>query len=138
MLPSTHHGTWKGENRLWLEDPNAPERSDGSIEVAEASLAYTWSFRGATQRGEIALSGPKGSMRADWKDSFHAADGMVLHGLFDDGVLRLYGTYSGGEGPAWGWRIEIDLRDPEHCSLRMFNLEPAGALVPAVDLRGGR
>jgi hypothetical protein len=63
---------------------------------------------------------------------------MLLHGLFEENVLRLYGTYSGGEGPDWGWRIELDLRDPEHATLEMFNLEPAGAIHPAVLLRGNR
>lgn len=138
MIPSSHHGSWKGENRLWLEDPRAPERSEGELELGAGSLRYAWQFRGAPQSGAIELSGPPSSLRADWKDSWHARDGMLLHGYLADGVLSLYGTYPAGDGPAWGWRIELDVRDPEHAVMRMFNVEPAGAIVPAVDLRGSR
>jgi hypothetical protein len=138
MIPASHHGAWRGPNRLWLEDPATPERSQGTLEASSASLSYTWSFRGAEQTGKIALSGPAGSLRANWTDTFHAKDGMVLHGRLLDGEIVLYGTYGAGEGPDWGWRIEIDGRDPEHLVLRMFNLEPEGAPAPAVDLRGAR
>ena len=138
MIPTTHHGAWRGPNRLWLEDPKLPERSDGTLEAKSAALSYTWSFRGEAQRGEIALSGPPGSVRANWTDTWHAKDGIVLHGLSQDGQILLYGTYGGGEGPDWGWRIEIDSRDPEHLVVRMYNLLPEGPPVPAVDLRGAR
>lgn len=137
MLPSSHHGSWKGLNRLWFEDPAAPEKSDGTLEVESDSIAVTWSFRGAAQRGEIVLAGPAPSLRADWKDTWHAADGMSLHGHLADGVLRLFGTYSGGD-TTWGWRIEVDFRDPEHCVLRMFNVDLGGGVAPAVDLHGAR
>jgi hypothetical protein len=138
MLPSSHQARWTGENRLWLEHPAEPERSDALLDAAGMSVAYRWSFRGKPQQGKIELSGPPGSLRADWTDSWHAPDAMVLHGRMDDGLLLLYGTYPAGEGPAWGWKIELDMRDPEHFVLRMFNLDPDGSIAPAVDLRGGR
>ena len=138
MIPSTHHGSWRGPNRLWLEDPTVPQRSAGTLEATEAALSYTWSFQGAEQRGEIALSGPAGALRANWTDTFHAKEGVVLHGRSLDGQILVYGTYGGGDGPDWGWRIEIDSRDPEHLVMRMFNLPPSGPPVPAVDLHGAR
>lgn len=138
MLIATHHGAWKGENRLWMEDPSKPERSDGTLELAAASIRYTWSFRSKPHQGEIALAGPPGALRADWKDSFHAENGMQLHGCLEHDVLSLYATYGAGDGPDWGWQIELDLRDPEHATLAMFNLEPSGAVHPAVWLRGAR
>ena len=138
MIPATHHGSWRGPNRLWLEDPIVPLCSDGTLEATASSVKYTWSFQGADQHGEIALSGPAGALAAAWKDSWHAATGMSLHGLAADGQILLYGTYPAGDGPDWGWRIEIDARDPEHLVLRMFNVPPSAAAVPAVDLRGSR
>jgi hypothetical protein len=138
MIPDSHRGAWRGPNRLWFEDPKSPERSDGLIDAEASSLRYRWSFRGAPQEGELRLAGPAGAVRGDWKDSWHMSNGAVMHGHAADGVLVLYGTYPAGDGPDWGWRIELDWRDPEHLSLRMFNLEPAGPAVPAVDLRGAR
>ena len=138
MIPSTHHGAWRGPNRLWLEDPAAPERSEGTLEATASTVKYTWSFKGAAHHGEISLAGPAGALAATWTDTWHAEQGMLLHGLSQDGQILLYGTYPAGDGPDWGWRIEIDGRDPEHLGLRMFNVPPAGAAVPAVDLRGTR
>jgi hypothetical protein len=138
MIPETHHGYWHGPNRLWMEDPSAPKRSDGSIDAAATTLRYRWSLEDKPHEGLIELSGPPGAVAAQWKDSFHASDGMQLHGLLHDGQLALYGTYPAGDGPDWGWRIELDTRDPEHLTLRMFNLFPSGEVYPAVDLRGER
>lgn len=138
MLASSHHGSWRGPNRLWLEDPVLPERSDGSLEAEATALSYGWSFRGEPQQGRLELAGPLSSLRAAWTDSWHAKDGMVLHGAGDAQFVTLYGTYPAGDGPEWGWRIEIDARDPEHLTLRMFNVQPAGAAGLAVELRGAR
>lgn len=137
MIPPSHHGTWQGPNRLWMEGAT-PERSEGQVEVAETAVRYTWTFRGDAQEGRLALFGPPGAVRADWVDTFHAADGMALHGRLDDGVLVLYTTYGAGDGPEWGWRVELDVRDPEHFTLAMFNLDPDGKVHPAVYLRGTR
>ena len=138
MFPTTHHVTWTGENRLWFEDPTKPERSDGTLTIGESSFTYTWSFQDQPQKGELTLRGPNGSLRADWRDTFHAESGMQLHGFYRDRVLRLFGTYGAGDGPDWGWRIELDLCDPDHATLRMFNMLPSGEEMLAVDLRGAR
>lgn len=137
MIPATHVGTFRGTNRLWLEGPE-PERCDGVIEAQPTSLVVRWSFRGAAQEGTITLAGPPGAMRAAWTDTFHAKEGMTLHGRIERGVIVVHGTYPAGDGPEWGWRIEIDARDPEHLALRMTNVEPSGAEQIAVDLRGAR
>jgi hypothetical protein len=137
MIPKSHHGLWHGPNRLWFEGPE-PERSDGRVEVSAATIDYTWSFRGQRQEGRIRLFGPEAALRAEWADSWHAKGGMALHGRFDQGALVLYGAYAAGDGPEWGWRIELDVRDPEHFGLRMFNVEPDQPGVLAVDLRGER
>jgi len=137
MIPTTHHGSWKGDNRLWFEGP-APERADGRFDVGANTIRYAWSFRGDPQKGTLDLFGPASSARAEWKDSWHAANGMTLHGVVTDGVLLLYGTYGAGDGPDWGWRIELDARDPEFFTMRMFNVEPSGKIAPAVDLRASR
>lgn len=141
MIPASHHGSWAGTNRLWFTDPTIPLTSEGTLELAGAGLTYTWVYDGAVQRGAIQLFGPAGACRAAWTDTWHARDGMVLNGLLVGGVLRLYCTYPAGEGPEWGWRIEVDVRDPQAVELRMFNLPPDPATGPesyAVHLRGTR
>lgn len=137
MIPESHHGAWKGPNRLWFENPE-PEMSEGTLVAAAGALNYAWFFGGQTQEGELELFGPAGAVRAAWKDTFHATSGMALHGRMDGGLLVLYGTYGAGDGPEWGWRIEIDVRDPQHLLLRMFNIDPSDRSMLAVDLRGAR
>jgi hypothetical protein len=137
MIPQSHQGAWKGPNRLWLEKPE-PETSEGTLMADTSTLRYTWLFGGQSREGELTLFGPAGAVRAAWKDTFHAASGMALHGRFDSGVLSLYGTYGAGDGPEWGWHIEVDVRDPQHLQLRMFNIDPSDNITMAVDLRGGR
>lgn len=137
MIPQSHHGAWKGSNRLWL-DSSEPETSDGTVVASATTLNYTWLYGGKQKQGEIALFGPAGAVRAAWNDTFHATCGMALHGRFDGGVLSLYGTYAAGDGPEWGWRIEVDVRDPQHLGLRMFNVDPSDNMTMAVDLRGVR
>jgi hypothetical protein len=66
------------------------------------------------------------------------ADGMDLHGYGHDNLVRLFGTYSAGGSPEWGWRIDIDTADPECFRFRMFNLAPDGATFIAVDFAGAR
>jgi hypothetical protein len=137
VIPSSHHGTWRGPNRLWLEGP-APERSEGSLQVDFRSLHYEWQFRGEPQRGSMRFFGPAGSLRVEWVDTFHAKSGMQLHGHASEGVFTLYGTYPAGDDIEWGWRIALDTRDPEHLILRMFNLPPSEPMAIAVDLFGAR
>ena len=137
MIPETHQGSFRGPNRLWFE-PNSTERCEGTMTVGATSLDYTWSFRGKPQTGRLALFGPAPAVRAEWRDSWHMGNGTGLNGFVDEGVLRLFCTYPAGDGPEWGWRIELDMRDPEHLVLRMYNVEPDGSIQAAVDLRGGR
>lgn len=138
MLPESHHGAWAGPNRLWLEYPGAAERSDGHLEIGATTVRYEWAFKGKTKQGTIELHGPAPALRAAWKDTFHAEDGMAMNGYFDERVLHLFGTYPAGDGPEWGWRIELDLRDPDHAAMFMFNVVPPGTVVPAAHLHGAR
>lgn len=137
-LPESHRGFFRGPNRLWLMPGTPVSRSDGTIEAGAARIAYTWAHDGKRHEGTLELFGPHASCRGLLRDTFHAESGLTLHGLLEDGLLRLFTTYPAGDGPDWGWRIELDLRDPEHLVLRMFNCLPGGPTVMAVELRGAR
>ncbi len=135
LFPKSHQNTFRGENRLWLEGP--AERSNGTITVSESTIDYTWSFRGEPHKGTLTFVGPQAALRADWVDGFHAAKGMVLHGFSRDGLVELFATYSAGD-VHWGWRIELDTRDPEAFTMRMYNVELSNVVAPAVTLHGLR
>ena len=136
-LPPSHQGAWRGQNRLWIMDPATPFRSDGAIEVAPRALGYSWSYEGKPQWGSIELKGQPAALRASWSDTFHATEPFTLHGFMDGGIVRLFTTYDAGE-ECWGWQIELDFRDPEACTMRMFNVMPGAGAVPAVVLHGTR
>lgn len=139
MIPPSHQGRFVGPNRLWLMPGTPAHVSEGSLEIAGDRVLVRWAHDGAAKEGEIVLAGPAASCRASFKDTFHAADGMVFHGAVSGRELRLYGTFSIGDGsPEWGWRITLDWADPEHVTLRMFNVKPDGSEKLAVDLRGAR
>jgi hypothetical protein len=138
-IPTTHHGAWSGPNRLWMFDPDTPDRGDGTLEVAATTVRYTWTRGEKTHQGELDLAGQPEALRGEWTDDFHAAKGMTLHGFQREGVVHLYGTYPAGQGqPDWGWQIELDARDREAFTLRMFNVVPGEGPMPAVVLHGTR
>ncbi len=139
MIPSSHHGSFSGLNRLWFMPGTPAHVSDGTLVVAADRVAVRWAHEGKAKEGELVLSGPGPACRGDFRDSFHAESGMVLNGHTQGSAVRLYGTYSAGDGsPAWGWRIVLDWYDPDHFSFRMFNVLPDGQEALAVDLDGVR
>jgi len=132
LLPASHAGSWAGQNRLWVIDPTNPFRSTGTIAVSGDRVRYTWSHEGEDQTGVLQLAGQRAALQGDWVDSWHASEGMVLHGYIHEGVVRLYGIYPVESMPPWGWQIELDTRDPEALVMRMFNVVPGVGVVPAV------
>lgn len=139
MIPTSHHGRFLGPNRLWLMPGTPAYVSDGLLEVGPDRVVVGWAHEGVARRGEVQLRGPATSCRADYADTFHAVDGLVLHGYLQGGELRLFATYPAGDGsPDWGWRIVLDWCDPDQFGLRMFNVLPDGTEALAVCLRGLR
>ena len=138
MIPESHHGTWSGENTLWLQPGTPKHTSPGRVELTENSLVVHWQFKGEDKLGTMKFAGPTGSVRVAWTDTFHAEDGLVLHGPLANGLLQAYGSYSDGQGGFWGWTIELDLRDPDAVALRMFNIPPGYPPMMAVALTATR
>ena len=136
-LPASHHGAWRGPNRLWIMDPAKPFRSEGAIEIAARTLRYSWSYEGKPHSGTLELKGQAAAMMASWSDTFHAVEPFTLHGFCEAGVVRLFTTYDAGD-ECWGWQIELDFRDPEACTMRMFNVMPDAGAMPAVVLHAMR
>lgn len=138
MIPESHHGTWTGENSLWMEPGTPKHVSPGRIIATADSLVIHWQFKGVDKLGTMKLASSPGSVRLAWTDTFHAEEGQVLHGPMTNGLLTAYGSYADGQGGFWGWTVELDFRDPDVLGLRMFNVPPGYPPQIAVALNGTR
>ena len=121
-------GTWAGDNKLWLRSKK-PKVSAGTAQVEARVVRYTWAYKGEPQSGTLTLGGSPEATTADWTDTWHAKGGMTLNGAVTDGEVALYTTY----GKTWGWRIAIGL-EGDALAMRMTNITPKGAEIPAVEL----
>lgn len=135
MFDESRQGLWTGTKALWFDKPEA-EESEASLTLEANSLHYTWSFRGEPQSGSLSFKGPNPSLEATWQDSWHSPEKATMHGYFEKGELKLFGTFAGGKDTTWGWKIDLDLRDPRFVQLRMYNVDLEGKVHIAVDLRG--
>jgi hypothetical protein len=139
MIPSSHHGRFGGINRLWFRPGTPAHVSDGTLVVASDRVSVRWARDGAPKEGNLVLRGPGPSCGGDFTDTFHAASRLLLHGHAQGSTVRLYGTYSAGDGsPDWGWRIVLDWCSPDEFGLHMFNVRPDGTDALTVDLLAAR
>lgn len=137
-------GTWTGTNRLWFmpTDPAFESSATAVVEpVAQGQatlLRYTWSHEGRPQSGVMVILHKATSPEEDavtWLDSFHTARAFMHFrgGLTPGGALSVLGSYAAPEGPPWGWRITIERPDSGSWALRMYNIEPEGEEMLAVE-----
>ncbi len=137
---ASHQGVWRGLNKLWIEDPEGePETSPGTLTVTEDRVLITWTFRGEAQEGSCTVEEIEDSVAVVWTDSWHSEEGMDLSGEAFADAVDVFGAYPVRDGgPDWGWRIVLDLGDPERLLLRMYNISPEGDEVLVVALDGVR
>jgi hypothetical protein len=96
---------------------------DGNQGLATGAVRYTWSHDGKPHEGSILLR----DGGADYKDTFHASEGMRFEPWPVSGaLLGLIGSYAMGGGPAWGWRIVLGQRPSGELVLQMTNVTPWG------------
>jgi hypothetical protein len=125
-------GEWRGTKRLYLEGAEGPELASPSALRAALTvrrfleIRYDWVYQDKPQEG-LLLLGADGAT-ASWIDSWHQSkDVMFLKGA----PLDVRGTFSVGEGPDWGWRVQLELRG-EELRLTMYNISPDGEAFLAV------
>ncbi|MBI3160506.1 MAG: DUF1579 family protein [Chloroflexi bacterium] len=138
---NTLHGEWAGTNQLWLNPQEAVRTSDTRLRIGPVAmgkfvgLEYTWDEDGP-QSGWLLLGlGAEGAgVKAVWVDSWHNADKMMLcEGTVSaEGVVSVAGSYSFGDAPAWGWRIELEAAQDDGFEVRMYNITPEGQEMLAV------
>ena len=116
--------TWSGRAELWV-DPlgNEVDACDCRIEVEADHLEYHWSYEGKPHVGRVVFR-PGG---ADFTDSWHSESVMVcVTAPSPWAMIDVLGTYDGGEGSEWGWRILLALRPSDELVLQMTNVTPWG------------
>ncbi len=119
-------GTWQGSNTLWLKYPENPQKSAARLVVSSGRIDYEWAYEGKPQTGTFVFAGSGDSISASWTDTWHSKQPMALNGTFDNGVIKVFGTYSVGDGPDWGWRAEFHQTGPDKLAMKMYNILPDG------------
>lgn len=119
-------GSWIGEHHF--KDPYSRELEISPSSATVTSilqgtflrLDYTWACQGTSHEGTMLLGSDEG-LTAYWADTYHMGrEVMKMKGTWHDQTLRLEGSYPAGEGPDWGWIIELD----PGLEMRMFNVAP--------------
>jgi hypothetical protein len=126
---------WHGTAELWL-DPlgNEAQTSPCTLRVEADGLRYTWHHEGQPHHGTITLDADGGV----FTDSWHSPAPMRCAAARQRvALIDLLGSYAGGEGPPWGWRLIVSLRPPyggapESLVLQMTNIPPWGEEARAV------
>jgi hypothetical protein len=128
-----HAGSWTGTNgfRLMPDDPLQDAPASASVSHAAGGhltqVAYTWSHpQDGDQDGLLVLGAGEepGTVVGFWADSWHQKpDPRVLAGTVVGGVVSAECTYAGD----WGWRIVVDVADPDVLHLSMLNVIPDSA-----------
>ena len=141
-------GAWTGHNHLYL--PGEPVRHSAAAATIETvvsgkfvTIDYSWHFDDLAQEGLLLLGqndAEDGRFVASWADSWHMNDDLMpLQGRAEeDDAIVLWGEYAAGDGPAWGWRIDLRAADSDNFELLMFNVTPAGEEMLAVEMTLGR
>lgn len=129
-------GEWTGAGKLWFARgaPEAEFTASARISLeARASvlcLSYGWAYQGEPHEGllVIGVSAERSSIEASWVDSWHMPDRiMQCSGLLDpEQPLSVAGAYEVPLGPAWGWRIAIEVLGSNAWQLLMYNISPDG------------
>lgn len=128
-------GQYTGTARTWFE-PGVLAESQPIALSAEGALAdrflrlrYTSALQGKPLEGELLVGYDPHQQRYEgsWIDSFHMGRAMLLLSSETGAAApSLLGTYFAGEGPRWGWHIELIAQGPTRW-VRMCNVPPGSA-----------
>lgn len=126
-------GTWSGQKQVFFGEGAEPVASEVSLWAESGAggaallVEYDWTYDGNPVGGTLlAIVNEDLVATGGWADGFHmSASVMNLTGKGEkDGKIRLSGSYSVGEGPDWGWRIELNPPVKDKMILEMYNIVP--------------
>ena len=136
-------GEWRGKNLLQDPETNQPEESVSTLTLTPVlenrfvRAEYTWQYRGTAQEGcfLIGYEADTQTISLHWIDTWHMGDKvMACRGIVDArGRIAARGSYAAGDGPDWGWTIQIDPGEDQTLRVAMANVAPDGQEYPAVE-----
>ena len=126
-------GTWDGTCRVQAFGPADESASRLTVTPAVRDtfvrLDQTWASKGKPQAGTMLVGHDPatGVATAHWADSFHTGrTAMTFTGRFEPAAgLVVHGHFAVGDGPDWGWRIQLQLRDGR-LAMDMVCIDPTG------------
>lgn len=133
-------GNWTGTNCLYFEGADGPMLESPSTLTATIvingflQVHYNWVYEGKPKEGLLLVGedAKQGVVTASWVDSFHSSKSVMgCQGARLENGVSVKGSYGAGEGPDWGWRIDLELAGAE-LRLTMYNVSPEGVEYLAV------
>jgi hypothetical protein len=97
---------------------------------------YRWSLRSEAHEGTFLVACDDGGRAsAAWGDSWHQnREIMTLAGEAGPGAVTLRGSWSVGDGPPWGWRVDLSPEAEGGLSMEMWVVTPEGEEARAVEM----
>ncbi|HZW27946.1 MAG TPA: DUF1579 family protein [Trueperaceae bacterium] len=97
---------------------------------------YRWAYRSEAHEGTLLLArDTDGRVTAAWGDSWHQnRELMSLSGESNDGAVALRGTWTVGDSPPWGWRIDLGPSEDGGVTMEMWVVTPDGEEARAVEM----
>jgi hypothetical protein len=136
-------GSWAGVSKTWFQPDVLADESavGGTIELVAGDRFALYRYDAVLQDeplAGVALFGyhlDAGDYTCAWVDSFHTGtDQMILTGAAIDGGFQVTGSYPAGDGPPWGWRIEVTRPANDRLLIAMFNITPERQEARAVEM----
>lgn len=137
-------GNWKGSSKVWFE-PGEPIDSaemkatfNVLLEGRFLELNYESTFQGKPLEGKMIFGAymKLNRFEVSWIDSFHTGTAIMFSfGEMKSENLNVLTEYPVGENnqQMWGWRTEMEIKNPDHVVIRAYNIIPGEAEALAVE-----
>ncbi|MDA0769805.1 MAG: DUF1579 domain-containing protein [Chloroflexi bacterium] len=138
----TLEGDWEGVTKTWLE-PGVLSDESASKSTFRPMLSgrfmlqeYEGTLNGEPHEGAAIFGYNLQARRFEhaWVDSFHNGTGIMFsEGSSEMNSMAALGSFpDGSDGPDWGWRTELQIKDTDHIDIAAYIITPDGQEAMAV------